>query len=98
MESTWILAVVMWGVLIGLIIACLIPELKKTPEKRKAEAEMARECWQKKREEEKRKRRETPSNTPTKGCLLTMMEFCFMSVFLLFVVIACIILLVASGS
>ena len=97
MDPQWILVIVLWGGLIAVMIACLIPELKKTPEQRKREAEMARESWKKNREEEKRKRQEVQKNAPAKGCLQSTIEFGFLSMFLMIVVIACIMLLIATG-
>ena len=98
MDTNWILAIVLWGGLIAVMIACLIPELKKTPEQRKAEAEKARESWKKNREEEKRKRQEAKDNAPAKGCLQSTLEFGFLSMFLMLAVIICIMLLIASGN
>ena len=98
MDSNWILVIVLWGGIIGAIIACLIPELKKTPEQRKAEAEMVRKSLQKNREEAKRKHQEEQRNAPAKGCLESTIEFGFMAVFLMVVVIVCIMLLIASGN
>lgn len=98
MDPQWILVIVLWGGLIGVMIACLIPELKKTPEQRKKEAEMARESWKKNREEEKRKRQEAQNNAPAKGCLQSTVEFGFLCMFLMAAVIVCIMLIIASGN
>ncbi len=98
MDSNWILAIVLWGTLIAIMIGCLIPELKKTQEQRKAEAKMARESFKKNREEEKRKQQEAKDNAPAKGCLQSTAEFGFLCMFLMLVVIICIMLLIASGN
>ena len=97
MDPNWILAIVLWGGIIVMMIACFIPELKKTPEQRKKEAEMARESWKKNREEEKRKRQEAQQNTPAKGCLQSTIEFGCLGVILMVALIVCIMLLIASG-
>ena len=97
MDPQWILVIVLWGGIIGVAITCLIPEFKKTPEQKKKEAEMARESLIKKREEEKKARQEAKDNAPAKGCLQNTVEFGFMSIFLMIVVIICIMLIVACG-
>lgn len=102
MDPNWILVIVLWGGLIGAIIVCLIPELKKTPEQRKAEAQKVRESLIKKREEAKKERQEAQqeaqNNAPAKGCLQSTVEFGFLCMFLMVTVIVCIILIIASGS
>lgn len=49
MESTWWLAILMWMVIIIVVVACLVFELRKTPEQRKQEADMMRERYEKQR-------------------------------------------------
>ena len=38
MDPNWILAIILWGVIIGTIVVCLVAECKKTPEQRAVEA------------------------------------------------------------
>ena len=104
MNPSLILVIVMWGGVIGTIIACLIPEFKKTPEQRKAEAELIRESLYKNREEAKKKmeevkrqREEERKNAPAKGCLESAIELGLMWVILMIVVIFCIMLLISTG-
>lgn len=98
MDPKWIFVIVLWGGIIGVAIACLLPELKKTPKQRENEAEMARERSIKKREEEKKARQKAKDNAPAKGCLQSTIEFGLMSIFLMIAVIICIMLIVASGN
>lgn len=97
MDPNWILVIVLWGGLIGVMIACLIPEFKKTQEQREAEAQKVRESLIKKREEEKKARQEAKNNAPEKGCLQSTLEVGFVSIFLMVAVIVFIMLLIASG-
>ena len=53
MDTNWILVIVLWGGLVGVIIACFFPEFRKTPDQRKAEVQKARERAIKKREEKR---------------------------------------------
>ena len=95
MDPQWIAVIVLWGVIIGVLIACTISELKKTPEQRKREAERMHEKWKKNRAEEKKKRQKAKNNASTKGCLQSSLEFVFMCLFLMIVVIVSIMILIA---
>ena len=97
MDTNWILVIVLWGGLVGVIIACFFPEFRKTPDQRKAEVQKARERAIKKREEKKKSRQEAKNNAPAKGCLQSSVEFGFVSIFLIIAVIICIMLLIVSG-
>ena len=98
MNSDWTLVIVLWGALIGIMIGCLVPEFKKTPEQRQAEAQKIRESFIKKREDEKKARQEAKNNAPAKGCLQSTVQFGCLCLFLMIAVIVCIMLLVASGN
>lgn len=67
MDPQWILVIVLWGGLIGVMIACLIPELKKTPEQRKKEAEMARRAGRKTERKKRERGRKHKTMHPPKG-------------------------------
>ena len=97
MDTNWILVIVLWGGLISVVIACFLPEFKKTPEQRKAEVQKARERAIKNREEKKKSRQAAKNNAPAKGCLQSSVEFGFVSIFLIIAVIICTMLLIASG-
>ena len=97
MDSDWILVIALWGGLIAIMLATLIPEFKKTPEQRAAHAEKARERGRKRREEEKRKRQELQDNTPTTGCPESTIRFGILCVIVMIALIVCIMLLIASG-
>ena len=64
MDTNWILVIVLWGGLVGVIIACFLPEFRKTPDQRKVEVQKARESAIKKREEKKKSRQEAKNNAP----------------------------------
>lgn len=98
MDPQWILVIIAWGIIIGVVIASFILDAKMTPEQRKADAERLRAIWKKNRVEEKRKRQQARENAPAKGCLQSTIEFGFMCAFLMVVVIICIMLIVASGN
>ena len=49
MESTWVLAIFMWVIIIIVVGVCLISEMSKTPEQRKREADIIRERYEKQR-------------------------------------------------
>ncbi len=97
MDPKWILVIVLWGGIIGVIIACLIPELKKTPEQRKKENKIFRARSLKKREEDKKARQEAKNNAPAKGCLQSTAELGFACLLLMIAVIVGIMLIIASG-
>ena len=49
MENNWGLVIFMWSIIIIVLIACFVSELRKSPEQKKREADMARERYEKER-------------------------------------------------
>ena len=101
MDTNWMLVIVLWGGLFVVMLACLIPGLKKTPEQRESDVEIGREMARERRErhheKEKRKRQEAQDSAPAEGCLESTIKTGCLSVIVMVTIIACIMILIATG-
>ena len=96
MEMGWIFVGCAWGALIVGMVACMIEQLRKTPQQRKAEGEGARKELAKHWENEKRKLRNIPKELRESMDAESTLRLFIMLPWVMIAVIGSILLIIAS--